>query len=154
MAAVEPLKFEVPVNQQLKCTEFKPFIWASGFCPVPHCGKRRRTNPYMRAFWASTLSFMFGFIGTFAFAPLMVVVRKDIGICDNDAEVQMDIENVKCICLDGCKKIVDGANIASVSFDIFTRFMSGALIERFGPVRTMCGFLTWGAIWVEGDAVG
>merc|ERR1719222_211123 len=52
----------------------------------------------MRAFWSATLCFMFAFVGWFAFSPLLVYVRKDIGLCENDLDVQKDIENAKCNC--------------------------------------------------------
>merc|ERR1719197_204669 len=81
------------------------------------------TSHRQRAFWAATLAFTTAFIGWFAFAPLLVYVRKDIGICDNAAEVALDIENVKCICKKECKKVIVNANICAVSFDIFTRFL-------------------------------
>mmetsp|Transcript_26627 Transcript_26627/g.55018 ORF Transcript_26627/g.55018 Transcript_26627/m.55018 type:complete len:496 (+) Transcript_26627:114-1601(+) len=138
------VEFEVPVDENNKCTEFKPFKML-GPIPVPHCGKRRKTNPHMRAFWAATLAFMLAFIGWFAFAPLMTVVRKDIGLCDNNAEVQLDIENAECVCKKGCKQTIANANIASVSFDVFMRFILGSVIERFGPVNTDCGLLLFGA---------
>jgi len=102
----------------------------------------------MRGFWAATLAFLLAFIGWFAFAPLMTVVRKDIGLCDNDADVQLDVENVKCICKKGCKQTLANAKIASVSFDVFTRFMMGAVIERIGPVNSDCLLLLWGAMIV------
>lgn len=150
--AAERIEFEVPVNDQNKCTEFKPFKMAFGVIPYPHCGQRRTTNPHMRGFWAATLAFMMAFIGWFAFAPLMVVVRKDIGICDNDAAVQLDIENVKCVCKTDCKATINNANIASVLFDVFTRFMLGGVVERLGPVMTDVVLLTWGAIVVGASA--
>merc|ERR1719428_824379 len=151
VATKTPL-FEVPVNEQNKCTEFKPFKTIGGVIPYPHCGKRRATNPHMRGFWAATLAFMMAFIGWFAFAPLLVVVRKDIGLCDNDAEVQADIENVKCVCKVGCKATINNANIASVLFDVFTRFILGAVIERLGPVMTDVVLLLWGAFVVGASA--
>merc|ERR1719203_2579922 len=82
-----------------------------GFLPVPRCGRRRQENPHMRAFWAATLAFTFAFIGWFAFAPLLVYVRKDIGICDNDVVVQKDIEGAKCECGKGtqCKLTISNA---------------------------------------------
>jgi len=141
------IEFEVPVDENNKCTEFKPFKMV-GPVPIPHCGRRRTTNPHMRGFWAATLAFMLAFIGWFAFAPLMTVVRKDIGLCDNDAAVQLDIENTKCICKKGCKQTLANAKIASVSFDVFTRFILGAIIERIGPVNTDCLTLLWGAMIV------
>ena len=114
---------------------------------LPHCGKRRKTNPHMRAFWAATLAFTFAFIGWFAFAPLMTVVRKDIGLCDNDAEVQLDIENANCICKKGCKQTLGNAQMASVSFDVFTRFMMGSVIETLGPKNADVIFLLFGALF-------
>jgi NNP family nitrate/nitrite transporter-like MFS transporter len=102
----------------------------------------------MRAFWAATLTFMLAFIGWFAFAPLLTVVRKDIGICDNDAEVQLDIENVKCVCKLDCKQTLGQAGMASVSFDIFTRFILGSVIEYMGPKNTDVLLLFFGTIFV------
>jgi len=101
----------------------------------------------MRAFWAATLAFMIAFIGWFAFAPLMTVVRKDIGLCDNDAEVQLDIENTKCICTGACKRTLGNAQMASVSFDVFTRFILGSVIEKFGPKNTDVMLLLVGAVF-------
>jgi len=112
----------------------------------------KTTNPHMRGFWAATLAFMMAFIGWFAFAPLLVVVRKDIGLCDNDAAVQADIENVKCVCKVACKATINNANLASVLFDVFTRFILGAVIERLGPVMTDVGLLCYGAIVVFASA--
>jgi NNP family nitrate/nitrite transporter-like MFS transporter len=142
----EGTTFEVPVDHVNKCTEFKPFkmMW---IFPVPHCGRRKKTNPHMRAFWAATLAFMLAFIGWFAFAPLMTVVRKDIGVCDNDAMVQLDIENTKCVCKKECKETLGDAKIASVSFDIFTRFILGSVIEQIGPKNTDVLLLFFGAIF-------
>jgi len=151
MAANPVEEFEVPVNEQNKCIEFKPFKTIGPF-PYPHCGRRRTTNPHMRGFWAATLAFMLAFIGWFAFAPLLVVVRKDIGICDNDAVVQADIENAKCVCKVGCKATINNANIAGVLFDVFTRFILGAVIERLGPVMTDVLLLLWGAVVVGASA--
>jgi NNP family nitrate/nitrite transporter-like MFS transporter len=142
-----PMELEVPVDENLKCTEFKPFKFR-GPCLLPHCGRRRTTNPHMRAFWAATLAFMFAFIGWFAFAPLMTVVRKDIGLCENDAAVQMDIENTKCECNLECKKTLGNAQIASVSLDVFTRFILGSVIERFGPKNTDVMLLLFGSFFV------
>merc|ERR1719326_2452426 len=139
--------FEVPVDENQKCTEFKPFKF-SGPCLLPHCGRRKKTNPHMRAFWGATLAFTFAFIGWFAFAPLMTVVRKDIGLCDNDAAVQLDIENTKCICKTECKKTLGNAKIASVSLDVFTRFILGSVIESVGPKNTDVILLMLGSIFV------
>ena len=142
----EQIQFELPVDDRNKSTEFKPFKMM-GPIPYPNCGRRRATNPHMRGFWAATLAFMLAFIGWFAFAPLLTVVREDIGLCDNQALV--DSEGAKCICKKACKSTVQYANIASVSFDVFTRFILGAVIERLGPVNTDCLLLLWGAMMVS-----
>jgi NNP family nitrate/nitrite transporter-like MFS transporter len=146
------MEFEVPTNDQNKCTEFKPFKTVLGFIPYPHCGASKKTNPHMRAFWAATMAFMMAFIGWFAFAPLLFVVRKDIGICDNNDEVQADIENVDCVCKVSCKATINNANIASVLFDVFTRFILGAVIERLGPVNTDVILLLWGVVVLSASA--
>merc|ERR1719382_2219631 len=106
----------------------------------------------MRAFWAATLAFCFAFIGWFAFAPLMPVVRVDLGLCDNDAEVQLlpEDERVKaCVCKKSCKSTIGSANIAAVSFDVLTRFLLGSVIEKFGPKLTDCMLLSFGALVVS-----
>jgi len=124
-------------------------------CLVPHCGRRRHTNPHMRAFWAATLAFMFAFVGWFAFAPLMTVVRVDLGLCDNDAEIQFLPEDERveaCVCKAACKRTIGNANIAAVSFDIFVRFFMGSVIEFLGPVKADCLLLSLGAVVVGASA--
>merc|ERR1719230_1981427 len=136
-------EWEIPVDEQNKSTEFNPF--KGGL----HCGKRVKTNPHMRAFWAATLAFTFAFIGWFAFAPLLTVVRVDIGICDNNDEIMAlpEADRVKaCICKKGCRKAIGNANIAAVSFDVFTRFIMGSVIEKFGPRLSDCMLLAWGTL--------
>lgn len=145
--------FEVPVDDSCKCVEFKPFKMAFGFLPIPHCGKRRTSSPHMRAFWAATLAFAGAFIGWFAFSPLLIFVRKDIGICDNNDFVQLDIENNDCICKASCKTIITNANVCAVSFDILTRFLLGSVIERFGPANTDVMLLLWGSVVVGCSAL-
>jgi len=147
--SVEAVQWEVPVDDQEKCTSFNPF--KGGL----HCGKRRRTNPHMRAFWAATLAFCFAFIGWFAFAPLMIVVRVDLGFCDNNDALQLLPENERvdaCECKKQCKSSIGNANIAAVSFDVFTRFIMGSVIERFGPRKTDVMLLLYGAVVVSASA--
>jgi len=146
MASTTPaIVWEVAVDASNKSTEFKPFKF-HGYCLLPNCGKRRKTNPHMRAFWGATLGFTFAFIGWFAFAPLMTVVRKDIGLCDNNDEVQKDM-TVDCICKKECKQTLGNANMASVSFDIFTRFILGSVIEVMGPKNTDVMLLLFGTVF-------
>jgi len=149
-AAGDGIVFEIPVDEQLKSTEFKPFKFMGPFL-LPHCGRRRRTNPHMRAFWGATLAFTFAFIGWFAFAPLLPVVRVDLGLCDNNAALQLLPEDKRvdaCVCKKECKSTIASANIAAVSFDVGTRFILGSVIEKFGPVKTDCMLLSFGAIVV------
>jgi len=152
--AADPIEYEVPVDAALQCTEFKPFVFW-GPCLVPRCGKRRRTSPHMRAFWGATLGFMLAFIGWFAFAPLLTVVRVDLGLCDNNDEVQglPEDERIKaCVCKAGCKETIVNANIAAVSFDVFTRFILGSVVESIGPAKTDCLLLSFGALVVACSA--
>jgi NNP family nitrate/nitrite transporter-like MFS transporter len=139
------VEWEVPVDANNKCVEFNPF--KGGI----HCGRKRKTNPHMRAFWGATLAFTFAFVGWFAFAPLLPVVRVDIGICDNQDAIMLlpESERVKeCICKKSCKKSIGNANIAAVSFDVATRFLLGSVIEQFGPRMTDCILLSIGAVVV------
>lgn len=154
MAAAQ-VEFEVPVDAQQKCTEFRPFKLMFGVVPVPHCGRRRVTNPHMRAFWAATLAFTLAFIGWFAFAPLLTVVRVDIGLCDNDLSLKTMPENERvkaCVCKANCKAQIGNANIAAVSFDVVTRFLMGSVIERFGPRNADCMLLCFGAVVVAASS--
>jgi len=148
-------QFDLETDNENKATRFSPFTVKMGFLPVPRCGRRRQENPHMRAFWAATLAFTFAFIGWFAFAPLLVYVRKDIGICDNDVVVQKDIEGAKCDCGKGtqCKLTISNANVCAVSFDILTRFLLGSVIEAFGPKNTDCMLLFWGVVVVGCSAL-
>jgi len=153
--AAQP-EFAYPVDADGKAVQFRPFVLLFGILPVPHCGRRKATSPHQRAFWAATLAFTLAFIGWFAFAPLLVYVRRDIGICDNAEQVRANLEDmsVKCQCKKGgeCKRVITNANVCAVSFDILTRFLLGSVIERFGPARTDCILLTWGAVVVAASA--
>jgi len=145
MAEAPTIDFELPVDKDNKAMEFNPF--KGGI----HCGKKRSTNPHMRAFWGATLAFTFAFIGWFAFAPMLSVVRVDIGICDNQNAIKFlpeDEQVKKCKCKKACKKKIGNANIAAVSFDVATRFLLGSVIEKFGPRLTDCLLLSFGALVV------
>merc|ERR1719295_117808 len=98
------------------------------------------------------MAFCLAFVGWFAFAPLLSVVRVDIGLCDNQEAVDLlpPAEKVKgCVCKLGCKAAIGNANIAAVSFDVFTRFIMGSVIEFMGPRLTDCLLLGWGTIVVS-----
>jgi len=149
------IEFEVPVDETTKqCTEFRPFVFW-GPCLVPRCGRRKRTSPHMRAFWGATLAFMLAFIGWFAFAPLLTVVRVDLGLCENPDVIKdlSDDEKIKkCECKAACKQTITSANIAAVSFDVVTRFLLGSLIEAVGPAKADCILLSIGAVVVACSA--
>merc|ERR1719450_700364 len=98
------------------------------------------------------MAFCLAFVGWFAFAPLLSVVRVDIGLCDNMEAVDLlpPAEKVKgWVCKLGCKAAIGNANIAAVSFDVFTRFIMGSVIEFMGPRLTDCLLLGWGTIVVS-----
>merc|ERR1711972_954643 len=79
----------------------------------------------------------------------------DIGICDNHDEVMAlpEDERVKaCVCKKGCRKAIGHGNIAAVSFDVFTRFIMGSVIEKIGPRLADCLLLSWGAVVVACSA--
>merc|ERR1719446_1166077 len=97
------------------------------------------------------MAFCLAFVGWFAFAPLLSVVRVDIGLCDNQDAVDLlpEAEKVKgCVCKKACKAAIGNANIAAVSFDVFTRFIMGSVIEFVGPRLADCLLLCWGTVVV------
>jgi len=146
MVETESIQWELEVDEHNKSVEFNPF---KGGC---NCGRRKSTNPHMRAFWGATFAFCLAFVGWFAFAPLLPVVRVDIGLCDNNDEVQLlpEDQRVKaCVCKKACKAAIGNANIAAVSFDVFTRFFMGSVIEFMGPRLADCLLLAWGTVVVS-----
>jgi len=147
MAAIPQVQFELPVDDRSsKCTEFKPFHLAWGVVPVPRCGRRLRTNPQMRGFWAATLAFFLAFLGWFAMPPLMPVIRADIGLCDNVLQDTADFE--QCECRGPCRQAIADANIASVSLDVLSRFMLSGVLDKKGPQMTDVMLLVWGALLI------
>jgi len=142
--AREGLEFELPVNSVLRATEFKPF--QKKFCCPIRCGKTLKTNPQMRGFWFATVSFFLAFLGWFSMAPLMVVIREDIGICDNQAEV--DAGTDECVCKASCKNTIGNLKIASLCSTVIMRLLLGGLLEKFGPRKVQCTLLFCGAFFV------
>merc|ERR1719262_1431969 len=58
-------------------------------------------------------------------------------------------ERVKaCKCKKGCKSQIGNANIAAVSFDVFTRFIMGSIIEQVGPRMADCMLMAFGTLVV------
>jgi NNP family nitrate/nitrite transporter-like MFS transporter len=79
----------------------------------------------MRAFHMTWAAFFLCFFSWFAVAPLMVVVRKDLGL------TAAQVGNVI---------------IASVAATIVARLAVGWLCDRFGPRRTYAVLLALGAL--------
>jgi len=66
-------EFKLATNANNKATEL----------PLCRIGGSVQTNPHMRAFWASTISFFLAFLGWFALAPLGLDVAASMEICEN-----------------------------------------------------------------------
>lgn len=77
-------------------------------------------RPHMRSFWFATAGFFVAFVGWFAFAPLMVTVKKELGISKSE---------------------IYTANILAVSATIVMRVIIGPMCDRFGARRLMAGLL-------------
>lgn len=94
-------------------------------------GKATRINlldfktPPMRAFHLTWITFFLCFFGWFGIAPLMPVIRKDLGL------TQAEIGNII---------------IASVSITIFARLFIGWLCDRIGPRICYSILLIFGSI--------
>jgi MFS transporter, NNP family, nitrate/nitrite transporter len=83
----------------------------------------------MRAFHLSWFAFFLCFFGWFGIAPLMAVVREDLGL------TQRQIGNTI---------------VASVAITIVARLFVGWLCDRVGPRRTYAGLLILGSVPVMG----
>lgn len=83
------------------------------------------TSPPMRAFHMSWLAFFASFLAWFAVAPLMPVIRDDLGLT---------------------KEQVGNSVIASVAITIFVRLLVGRLLDRFGPRRVYSALLITGSV--------
>ncbi|WP_404379623.1 NarK family nitrate/nitrite MFS transporter [Caenispirillum salinarum] len=79
----------------------------------------------MRTFHLTWLSFFLCFFGWFGIAPLMAVVRDDLGL--TKAEIGNTI-------------------IASVAITVVVRLLIGPLCDKIGPRRTYTGLLALGSI--------
>ena len=79
-------------------------------------------RPHMRGFHYAWLSFFMAFVCWFSFAPLMPIVRVDLGL------------NLKQVAT---------VNIASVFSTVFARFIMGPLCEQLGPKRCQFMLLSW-----------
>jgi NNP family nitrate/nitrite transporter-like MFS transporter len=84
-----------------------------------------------RVFHLTWMAFFVCFFAWFAVAPMMPVIRADIGLT---------------------KDQIANLNIAAVLVTILVRLMVGPLCDRFGPRRTYTALLALGAIPVIGIA--
>jgi MFS transporter, NNP family, nitrate/nitrite transporter len=82
-------------------------------------------TPPMRAFHMSWIAFFTSFVAWFAAAPLMPLIRDDLGLT---------------------KAQVGNTVIASVAITFFARLAVGRLLDRFGPRRVYAALLVLGAI--------
>jgi NNP family nitrate/nitrite transporter-like MFS transporter len=83
------------------------------------------TSAPMRAFHMSWFAFFASFVAWFAIAPLMPVIRDDLGLT---------------------KEQVGNTVIASVAITIFVRLLVGRLLDRYGPRRVYSSLLVLGSI--------
>lgn len=89
-------------------------------------------SPQMRTFHMTWVAFFLAFFGWFGIAPLMAVVRDDLGLT---------------------KTQVGNTMIASVAISIFARLFIGWLCDRIGPRLAYSGLLVLGAIPVMGIGI-
>lgn len=86
-------------------------------------------TPAMRAFHLSWVSFFACFFAWFAVAPLMVVIRDELGLTQQQ---------------------VGDTIIASVAGTIVARLAVGRLCDRFGPRRVYAALMALGSVPVAG----
>jgi len=87
------------------------------------------TSRPMRAFHVTWVSFFLCFFAWFGMAPLMPVIRKELGLS---------------------KEQIGNIMIAAVAVTILARLLIGWLCDRFGPRRVYAGLLAVGALPVMG----
>lgn len=83
------------------------------------------STPQMKAFHMTWISFFLCFFGWFGIAPLMAIVRQDLGLT---------------------KGQIGNIIIASVGITIFARLLTGWLCDKYGPRLTYTGLLLIGSL--------
>ena len=78
----------------------------------------------MRTFHLTWVSFFLCFFGWFGIAPLMAVVREDLGLSKSE---------------------IGSTIIASVAITVLVRLVVGPLCDRIGPRKTYAGLMILGA---------
>ncbi len=86
-------------------------------------------SPAMRAFHLAWLAFFLCFLAWFAVAPLMPVIREDLGL--SQAQVANSV-------------------IASIAITLLARIAVGRLLDRYGPRRVYAWLLVLGSLPVMG----
>jgi MFS transporter, NNP family, nitrate/nitrite transporter len=89
------------------------------------------STPAMRAFHMTWLAFFVCFFAWFAVAPLMPVIKTELGLS------AAQIANI---------------NIAAVGITVLVRLLIGPLTDKYGPRRTYTALLAFGALPVIGIA--
>ena len=83
------------------------------------------SNPHMRTFHLTWFAFFLAFFGWFGIAPMMALVRDDLGLT---------------------KTQIGNTIIASVAITILARLLIGWLCDRIGPRLAYSGLLVLGSI--------
>ena len=98
---------------------------AAGESKATRIGLFSVAKPHMRAFHMTWFAFFLAFFGWFGIAPLMALVRDDLGLT---------------------KTQIGNTIIASVAITIIARLMIGWLCDRIGPRLAYSGLLIIGSI--------